>query len=53
MKTELNINDLIDKTQQIVHDGNMEIAVHGEVPIQIMESESGKKYQLSVVMKLI
>jgi len=48
----LNISLLIEKAEELIYDGMMEMAEEGEKPIQIIELPNGKKYQLSVKMKL-
>lgn len=51
--TELNINKLIEETQTLCHDGMIEIAAMGQRNVQVMETENGSKYQLTVVLTLI
>lgn len=53
MKTELDISKVIEETQTLVHDERMQLASEGERQIQVLESEDGKQYQLSVTLKLI
>lgn len=48
----LDINNLINKVSDFVHDGNMIGAAHGEMPIQ--EIIIGKyKYKMSIVLEFI
>ena len=53
MESTLDISNLIEKTEEFVYDPRMEMADEGEAQIQIIEKENGKKYQLSVKMKLL
>lgn len=50
MKTPLNIKNLIEKGEEIVSNGRMDLADRGEVPVQIFEDEEGREYHLSLVM---
>ena len=53
MKTELNINKLIEEAQTLCHDGMIEIAAMGQRNVQVMESENGNKYQMTVALTMI
>jgi len=53
MKSTLNITTLIEKAEELCYDGRIEMAAEGETSVQIMETDDGKKYQLSVKMKLL
>jgi len=53
MKTELNINKLIEETQTLCGDGRIEGAAMGQRNVQVMETEDGDKYQLTVSLTLI
>lgn len=53
MKSTLDIKNLIEKAETICYDGRIEMAAEGETPVQIMETENGRKYQLSIKMKMI
>jgi hypothetical protein len=49
----LYITELINKTQDLVCDGKMNMAERGGVVIQDIELERGNRYRISVIMELI
>ncbi len=51
MKTELNINELIDKAQELVHDGQISGAAMGKMLVQEIEID-GDIYKLSVMLEI-
>jgi len=53
MKTELDINKLIEEAQTLCHDGKIEMAAMGQRNVQLMETEDGSKYQLTVALTFI
>jgi hypothetical protein len=53
MKTELDINKLIEEAQTLCHDGMIEIAAMGQRNVQVMETDDGVKYQLTVRLTVI
>lgn len=53
MKTKLDINNLIEKAEELVYDGRVEFAEEAVIPVQILETEEGERYQLKLVMSLI
>ena len=53
MKTELDINKLIEETQTLCHDGKIDGAAMGQRNVQVMETENGDKYQLTVTLTYI
>lgn len=50
---EIDLTLLITKASNLVHDGMMDMAARGEVPVQELYDEEGRKYQLSVVLTRI
>ncbi len=53
MKTKLNMAELLEKAEEMIYDGRIEMAESGKVPVQILEADNGNEYQLSLVMELI
>jgi hypothetical protein len=53
MITQLNISKLIEKSEELVYNGMIDMAAFGEKPIQVLESESSNKYIFKVSMTLI
>lgn len=53
MKTALDIGNLIVKAEELVYDGKIEFAEEAVIPVQVLETEEGEKYQLKLVMTLI
>ena len=53
MKTKLDIGNLILMAEEMVYDGRIEFAEECEIPVQVLESEEGERYQLKLVMSLI
>ena len=53
MKTKLDIGNLIVMAEELVYDGRIEFAEEAIIPVQVLETEDGEKYQLKLVMTLI
>lgn len=53
MITQLDISKLIEKSEELVYDGMIDMASFGEKPVQVLESETGNKYIFKISMKLI
>jgi hypothetical protein len=53
MKTKIDISNLLQLAEELVYDGKIEFAESCEIPVQILESDNGDKYQLKLVMNLI
>ena len=53
MKTKLDISNLIVKAEELIYDGRIEFAEEAVIPVQILETENGEKYQLKLIMNLI
>jgi len=53
MKTKIDMHNLLQLAEELVSDGYIELAESCEIPVQILESDNGDKYQLSLTMSLI
>jgi hypothetical protein len=53
MKTNLDIGNLIEKAEQLIYDDRIGFAEQAEIPVQVLETENGEKYQLKLVLRLI
>jgi hypothetical protein len=53
MKTKLDIGNLLQLAEELVYDGRIEFAEEAVIPVQMLETEEGEKYQLKLVMTLI
>ena len=52
MKTPLDITKLIQETETMFHDGNIEFTERAERTIQTAKADNGDTYVLKIVMEL-